>query len=320
MNDLILAKVDQARLLLIDARDATEAKQVADMASAAEVYACRQHYSEEVIRYAHTIKVDALTLMGEFLKGLQKATGGDAQRTRFHKGTESPITLAESGISKKESMIAQALAEIREVDPELHEQVRTGAMSPEAARRTIRGRRNAEAKAEFESELRSEIEVADSRYRVDQGNCLEWFAAQPDDSIDLVFGSPPYEDARLYLEDGSDLGIALDTDAWVAWMVDVYRAALRCCTGLVAFVVEGRTKDYRWSASPALLMAALHQQGIPIRKPPIYHRVGIPGSGGPDWLRNDYEFVVCATRGDRLPWSENTAMGVPCVYEPGQQR
>jgi hypothetical protein len=40
-------------------------------------------------------------------------------------------------------------------------------------------------------------------------------------------------------------------------------------------------------------MAALHEAGFKLRKPPIFQRVGIPGSGGPDWLRNDYEFVVC---------------------------
>jgi hypothetical protein len=32
----------------------------------------------------------------------------------------------------------------------------------------------------------------------------------PDASVDLVVGSPPYADARLYLEDGRDLGIARD--------------------------------------------------------------------------------------------------------------
>lgn len=201
--------------------------------------------------------------------------------------------------------------------PELFARVKAGEVPITAAFRAIRLRKEAEAKAEVEDDLRTEMEAADGRFRVEQGDCLGWFAAQPEDSIDLVFGSPPYEDARLYLEDGSDLGIALGTDAWVAWMVEVYRAALRCCTGLVAFVVEGRTKDYRWTASPALLMAALHNQGIHLRKPPIYHRVGIPGSGGPDWLRNDYEFIICATRGGRMPWSDNTAMGEPCVYEPG---
>jgi hypothetical protein len=75
--------------------------------------------------YATTVKVDALTLMGDCLKRAEKASGGDAQRTRFHKGTEShkrgtgsqtrPValapTLADIGITKKESSEAQALAE-----------------------------------------------------------------------------------------------------------------------------------------------------------------------------------------------------------------
>jgi site-specific DNA-methyltransferase (adenine-specific) len=153
--------------------------------------------------------------------------------------------------------------------------------------------------------------------RIDRADCLEWFAAQPADSFNLVFGSPPYEDVRTYLEDGRDLGIARDTEEWVAWMVEVYRAALRCCKGLVAFVVAGKTRKYRWSASPALLMAALHRAGVTLRWPPIYRKVGIPGSGGPDWLRADYEHVVCATRGGRLPWSDNTAMGHEPKYAPG---
>lgn len=154
-------------------------------------------------------------------------------------------------------------------------------------------------------------------YHVDCADCLDWFRAQPPDSVDLVFGSPPYEKARLYLEGGKDLDIARDTSEWVAWMVEVYRAALRCCKGLVAFVVEGQTKDYCWSAAPALLITRLVEAGIAVRKPPIYHRVGIPGSGGPDWLRNDYEFIVCTTRGGPLPWSDNTAMGHEPKYEPG---
>jgi ParB-like chromosome segregation protein Spo0J len=161
------------------------------------------------------------------------------------------------------------------------------------------------------------LALTGDRWRVERADCLAWLAAQPTDSIDLVFGSPPYEDARLYLENGRDEGIALGTEEWVAWMVKVYLAAVRPCKGLVAFVVAGRTEHYRWSAAPALLMADLHRQGIVLRSPPLYHRVGIPGSGGPDWLRGDYEFVVCATRPGPLPWSNNVAMGTPPKYGPG---
>ena len=63
-------------------------------------------------------------------------------------------------------------------------------------------------------------------------------------------------------------------------------------------------------------MADLHRAGVKLRKPPIYKRVGIPGSGGPDWLRADAEWIVCSSKG-KLPWSDNTATGKPCVYGPG---
>lgn len=134
----------------------------------------------------------------------------------------------------------------------------------------------------------------------------------PPHSVDLVFGSPPYEDARTY-----GIGFNLKGQMWVDWMVQVYRESLRVCRGLVAFVVQGRTKNYQWSCTPALLIADLHRADICVRNPPIYYRSGIPGSGGPDWLRSDYEWVVCATNGGKLPWSDNTAMGTTPKYKPG---
>lgn len=143
-------------------------------------------------------------------------------------------------------------------------------------------------------------------------DCLEWMRQQPDNSVDLIFGSPPYEAARSY----GELGFNLRGQEWVDWMVERWREMNRICRGLVAMVVEGQTRDFRWSATPALLMADLHRSGIRLRKPPAFNRVGIPGSGGPDWLRNDYEFIVCSSKG-RLPWSDNKAMGEPPKYGPG---
>lgn len=144
------------------------------------------------------------------------------------------------------------------------------------------------------------------------GDCLEVMRGYPDRHFSLVFGSPPYEAARTY-----GIGFSLSGQDWVDWMVSIFKESLRVCNGLVAFVVEGRTRKFRWSATPALLMADLHRAGVCLRKPPAFHRMGIPGSGGPDGLRNDYEFTVCATNGGRLPWSDNTAMGTPPRYAPG---
>jgi len=145
-----------------------------------------------------------------------------------------------------------------------------------------------------------------------RGDSLEILPTMAEKSVDLVFGSPPYEDARLY-----DMDFRLKGQAWVDWMVKVVQASLRVSRGLVAFVVEGRTRKFRWSATPALLMADLHRAGVHLRKPPLYERWGVSGSGGPDWLRNRYEFIVCAAHPGRLPWSENTAMGSPPKFKPG---
>lgn len=147
--------------------------------------------------------------------------------------------------------------------------------------------------------------------RIIVGDCLKVLRDMPDDSVDLVFTSPPYEDARTY-----GIDFALKGQDWVDWSVERYIECVRVCRGLVAWVVEGKTKNFRWSATPALLMADLHRAGVKLRKPPIFHRVGIPGSGGPDWWRNNYEFIVCASKG-KLPWSDNTATGKPTVYDEG---
>jgi hypothetical protein len=323
MNDVIVAELEPATRMLLTASSAEEAKQVVDIANAAKTYALRHKLGKEAVSYAHAVLVDAQTLLGGFLKGMEKNKGRRGQlKGRDPSGDpavqspEDPApTLAQLGITLNESSDAQALDTLKAESPEQHAEVRANKKSIRAAAAACRREKKKQEKKRAQA---AAVAALDSpRYRVDQADCLEWFALQPADSLDLVFGSPPYEDARLYLEDGDDRGIARTRDEWVAWMVEVYRAALVPCKGLVAFVVEGRTKKYRWSASPALLMAALDAAGIHLRKPPVYHRVGIPGSGGPDWLRNDYEFVVCATRGGELPWSENTAMGAPPKYDPG---
>ncbi len=143
------------------------------------------------------------------------------------------------------------------------------------------------------------------------GDCLEVMRAMPDNSVDMVLTSPPYEAARTY-----SIGFAMKGQEYVDWCVARYLECVRVSRGLVAWVIEGQTRKFRYSATPVLLMADLHRAGVSLRKPPVFHRVGIPGSGGTDWLRNDYEFVICSTKG-KLPWSNKTAMGKPPKWAPG---
>jgi len=132
------------------------------------------------------------------------------------------------------------------------------------------------------------------------------------ESVDLTLFSPPYEDCRTY-----GIGFSLEGQEWVKWVIKVIDRCVYVTKGLVACVVQGKTRNFRWSATPALLMARLHEGGYNLRVPPIFHRQGIPGSGGPDWFRNDYEYVVCVTRPGRLLWSDVTACGHPPKYPPG---
>lgn len=144
------------------------------------------------------------------------------------------------------------------------------------------------------------------------GDYLDVAALMSPDSVDLVFGSPPYEDCRTY-----GIDFKLKGQDWVDWMVKVVRASARISKGLVAFVVQGRTRKFKWSCTPALLIVDLHRAGFNVRNPAIYSRVSIPGSGGPDWLRSDYEWIVCVSKPGRLVWSDNTACGNEPVCKPG---
>lgn len=150
-------------------------------------------------------------------------------------------------------------------------------------------------------------------HQVFHGDSLPFLRGLPTASVDLVVTSPPYEDARTY-----GIGFKRAGTAWVKWALPIYMECVRVSRGLTVWVVQGRTVDRRWSATPALLMAELHRAGVCLRNPPIFGRYGIPGSGGDDWLRSDYEWCISAThKRGKLPWSDNTACGHVPKWGPG---
>jgi site-specific DNA-methyltransferase (adenine-specific) len=150
------------------------------------------------------------------------------------------------------------------------------------------------------------------KWYIECADCIEWMARQPDDSIDLLLTSPPYEDARTY-----SIAFALRSEEWVKMMFDLVAIASKKVKGPILINCEGKTEDFSYSCTPYLLMADLRRAGFNLRKPIAFHRVGIPGSGGSDYLRADWEPIVCVTRPGRLPWSDNTAMGKPPRWAPG---
>ncbi len=151
-------------------------------------------------------------------------------------------------------------------------------------------------------------------YSVQTGDALVQLKKMPDDSVDLVMCSPDYEGARDY---GPPF-VPLTGQAWVDRAVPIYLECVRVCRGLVAWVVQGPVKKFRWSATPALLMADLHRAGVKLRPPAYYHRIGSFGGGGKghEFFRNDVEFIVCSSKG-RLPHSDASITGGPPKYKPG---
>lgn len=105
-----------------------EAKQIADMAEAARVYLERTNASVATVNNATEIRLLAERQMGEFLKAMPKAgpqhsTGGGSKGSVREPLPDAPPTLADIGITKKQSHVAQKLAAIPE--PEFRASITT---------------------------------------------------------------------------------------------------------------------------------------------------------------------------------------------------
>lgn len=149
-----------------------------------------------------------------------------------------------------------------------------------------------------------------------------------DRQFDIVIGSPPYVDARLYIEDGKNLGISRKPAAWVEWMLWVTAESLRVSRGPVIWVAAGSTRSRTYQPAVEGLMWRWYSEGWGERGPGTYplgssyrpcywKRVGIPGSGGDQWYRADVEYVCCFKRPGKLPYGDPKVNGRPPRHEPG---
>jgi hypothetical protein len=134
-----------------------------------------------------------------------------------------------------------------------------------------------------------------------------------DDSVDLVLGSPPYMDARTY-----GIGAQRGVEEWIDFMLQCTSEAVRVSRGLVLWVVGGVTRNHCYWPGCEGLLYEWWKRGGRCWRPAFWHRVGIPGSGGKQWLRADIEYVLCFTKCKAyIPWAGNTANGHPPKWAPG---
>lgn len=159
-----------------------------------------------------------------------------------------------------------------------------------------------------------EVIAGAERWAVEQGDAVAWMDSLPEQSVSLVFGSPPYCDARTY----GDINAVYDCVSWVEWMLKVTASAQRVSRGPVLWVAAGVTRDRNyWPACEGLMWEWWKRGGdCQLYRPCAWVKTdeddggtGIPGSGGDDYLRADWEYVMCFKRPGKLFWSDNTVMG-----------
>lgn len=158
-KDLVIQRLGIAERALAHAVTVDQVKLVMDVSAAQEVFAKRQQLGEEVIHHAYAIKMRALAKLGELLKDLEKAKGTQGQlKGKTVSGgakvepPEQAKTLAEFGITKKVSSVAQQLAKL-----------------PSATREAIAQRETTIAQAMRESkatEVRKRVSLPEAKYRV----------------------------------------------------------------------------------------------------------------------------------------------------------
>ena len=131
-SDSVIVSMTRARAALAEAVTVGQTKMLIDVAYAAEIYAKRHLLSEDAIRGATSVKVEATRKLGEILLATPKAQGTKLNGRDSFGGTNvSPPkndapTLDELGLTKRESALAQKLAGLPEAE---FEQVRTGAVT-----------------------------------------------------------------------------------------------------------------------------------------------------------------------------------------------
>ena len=127
-----LALMSEASRMLVEASTIQEAKELKDLALTAADWAQRKGLGDEAVQYAKSYAVRAERKMGEMLQATARQRPGEYQQDqRLHPVTIAP-TLADLGITKRESADAQFLATLPE---EEFEKVATGEKTIPAAKR-----------------------------------------------------------------------------------------------------------------------------------------------------------------------------------------
>lgn len=127
-----------------------------------------------------------------------------------------------------------------------------------------------------------------------------------DDSVDLVFGSPPYFERRKSVA-------SMKQKDWVQFMEEVTNQALRVSRGVVMWVVSGGMIGGRYNVGCEELLTRLAHYAL---HPCIWTKNTAP-SGNGTWFSNSWEYVLAFSKAKPLPYFSVAEIATPIKYKTG---
>lgn len=183
-NSLVI--FTKAALMLAEADTIQKTKELQDMAILAGEWAKRKGMGEAAIQHCRSYALEAERKMGEMLKeterrGPKYSKGGGSKGSKREPLPEAPPTLADLGLTKKESSEAQMLADLPEAE---FEEIKTGKKTKSKAKKE----KNIQVrKKRLIEEIKAAIIERPVLHAVD---CMRQLAEVP--PIDLLLTDPPY--------------------------------------------------------------------------------------------------------------------------------
>jgi len=156
----------RAAQMLAEADTIQKTKELKDLALTARDWAIRKGLGEEAVRYAQSYALMAERKMGEMLKATERAKGGQPYQ-KSTGNTSEPVrqpTLADLGLTKKESSRAQFIADLPE---DVFEEIESGNITAHEAIKQIKiKKREEEIKKQKEEIEAGAIELPQGKYEV----------------------------------------------------------------------------------------------------------------------------------------------------------
>ncbi|WP_026558368.1 site-specific DNA-methyltransferase [Brevibacillus sp. NSP2.1] len=139
--------------------------------------------------------------------------------------------------------------------------------------------------------------------RIYQRDCIEGMRMIPEETIDLVVTSPPYDNLRTY-NSAADL-------------TEVGRECFRVMKdgAIMAVVIQDQTKDFGKSCTTArTIVKYVDEIGFKLFETVIWAKSGRPGAWWNKRFRVDHEYILLFLKGDRPRYFNKEPLKVPAIY------